>query len=57
MKKRKRIDDSSDECELDSPKKTPTFTDSEDEEEKKDQTYKLMDVVETNDPMLGRKSV
>ena len=53
--KKVHFEHSSDECELVQHK---SQTDSEDEEEeKKDFAYKLVDVDEANDPMLGRKSV
>ena len=47
--------DSSDECELDSVKNSQS--ELEDEEEKKDLAYKLVDIDEVDDPILGRKSV
>ena len=51
--KKVHFEDSSDECELKSLQ-----SDFEDEEEeKKDLAYKLVDVDVANDPMLGRKSV
>ena len=58
LKDRKRSKEganSSDECELDSVKNSQS--ESEDEEEKKDLAYKLVDINEVDDPMLGRKSV
>ena len=54
-KRSKGSADSLDECELDLVKNSQS--ESEDEEEKKDLAYKLVDIDEVDDPMLGRKSV